>query len=142
MSNNLSATDTSPDSPRLLDRVRARLRVKHYSMRTETAYLGWVKRYIYFHGKRHPAEMGRSELEAFLSSLAVERNVSAATQNQALSALLFLYREVLEIELPWLDNVTRAKKPARLPTVLTREETVALLDGIDEGEIKLIVRLL
>lgn len=86
--------------------------------------------------------MGRSELEAFLSSLAVERNVSAATQNQALSALLFLYREVLEIELPWLDNVTRAKKPARLPTVLTREETVALLDGIDEGEIKLIVRLL
>lgn len=142
MSNNLSATDTSPDSPRLLDRVRARLRVKHYSMRTETAYLGWVKRYIYFHGKRHPAEMGRSELEAFLSSLAVERNVSAATQNQALSALLFLYREVLEIELPWLDNVTRAKKPARLPTVLTREETVALLDGINEGEIKLIVRLL
>lgn len=142
MSNNLSATDTSPDSPRLLDRVRARLRVKHYSMRTETAYLGWVKRYIYFHGKRHPAKMGRSELEAFLSSLAVERNVSAATQNQALSALLFLYREVLEIELPWLDNVTRAKKPARLPTVLTREETVALLDGIDEGEIKLIVRLL
>lgn len=142
MSNNLSATDTSPDSPRLLDRVRARLRVKHYSMRTETAYFGWVKRYIYFHGKRHPAEMGRSELEAFLSSLAVERNVSAATQNQALSALLFLYREVLEIELPWLDNVTRAKKPARLPTVLTREETVALLDGIDEGEIKLIVRLL
>ncbi len=142
MSNNLSATDTSPDSPRLLDRVRARLRVKHYSMRTETAYLGWVKRYIYFHGKRHPAEMGRSELEAFLSSLAVERNVSAATQNQALSALLFLYREVLEIELPWLDNVTRAKKPARLPTVLTREETVALLDRIDEGEIKLIVRLL
>lgn len=142
MSNNLSATDTSPDSPRLLDRVRARLRFKHYSMRTETAYLGWVKRYIYFHGKRHPAEMGRSELEAFLSSLAVERNVSAATQNQALSALLFLYREVLEIELPWLDNVTRAKKPARLPTVLTREETVALLDGIDEGEIKLIVRLL
>lgn len=142
MSNTLSATDASPDSPRLLDRVRARLRVKHYSMRTETAYLGWVKRYIYFHGKRHPAEMGRSELEAFLSSLAVERNVSAATQNQALSALLFLYREVLGIELPWLDNVTRAKKPARLPTVLTRGETVALLDGIDEGEIKLIVRLL
>ena len=127
-----------PDSPRLLGRLCA----GHYSMRTETAYLGWVKRYIYFHGKRHPAEMGRSELEAFLSSLAVERNVSAATQNQALSALLFLYREVLDIELPWLDNVTRAKKPARLPTVLTREETVALLDGIDEGEIKLIVRLL
>jgi integrase len=86
--------------------------------------------------------MGRIEVESFLTSLAVERNVSAATQNQALSALLFLYKEVLEIELPWLDNVTRAKKPARLPTVLTQEETAALLDCMDNGEAKLIVRLL
>jgi integron integrase len=118
------------------------LRLKHYSLRTETAYSGWIKRYIFFHGKRHPGEMGKDEVEAFLTSLAVDRNVSAATQNQALSALLFLYREVLGIELPWLDDVTRAKKPARLPTVLTREETAALLGQIGDGELQLIVRLL
>jgi integron integrase len=126
----------------LLAQVRERIRVKHYSLRTETAYVGWIKRYIHFHGKRHPAEMGKDEAEAFLTSLAVDRNVSAATQNQALSALLFLYREVLGIELPWLDDVTRAKKPARLPTVLTREETAALLAQIGEGEVQLIVHLL
>lgn len=142
MSNNLSDVVVLQDSPRLLDQVRGRFRVKHYSIRTETAYLGWIRRYIHFHGIRHPAEMGRIEVEAFLTSLAVERNVSAATQNQALSALLFLYKEVIEIELPWLDNVTRAKKPARLPTVLTQEETAALLDRLDNGEVKLIVRLL
>jgi integron integrase len=142
MPDNSSAVEVSLDSPRLLDRVRARLRVKHYSIRTETAYLGWIKRYIRFHGRRHPAEMGRLEAEAFLSSLAVERNVSAATQNQALSALLFLYKEVLEIELPWLKDVTRAKKPARLPTVLTQEETAALFDHMNDGEVKLIARLL
>lgn len=118
MSDNSFATSPSPDSPKLLDRVRAKLRFKHYSIRTETAYTGWIKRFIHFHGKRHPGEMGKREVEAFLTSLAVERNVSAATQNQALSALLFLYREVLEIELPWLDDVTHAKKPSRLPTVL------------------------
>ena len=132
----------SSDSPRLLPRVRDRLRLKHYSIRTETAYLGWIRRFIHFHGKRHPAEMGKTEVEAFLTSLAVDRNVSASTQSQALSALLFLYKEVLEIELPWLDDVTRAKKPARLPTVLTREETAALLARIDDPELQLIVRLL
>ena len=142
VSDNLPASGISPESPRLLDRVRERLRLKHYSIRTERAYLGWIRRCIFFHGKRHPADMGKAEVEAFLTSLAVARNVSAATQNQALSALLFLYREVLEIELPWLDDVTRAKKPSRLPTVLTREETGALLERIEDAELNLIVRLL
>jgi len=142
MSETFSTAFGRPGSPRLLEQVRDRLRVKHYSIRTETAYIGWVRRYIHFHGKRHPAEMGRLEVEAFLTSLAVERNVSAATQNQALSALLFLYKEVLGIELPWLDDVTRAKKPARLPTVLTQEETSALLGQLQGGEITLIVNLL
>ncbi|MBX3646153.1 MAG: integron integrase [Rhodocyclaceae bacterium] len=134
--------DSATEAPRLLDRVRDRLRLKHYSLRTETAYLGWIKRYILFHGKRHPADMGKAEAEAFLSSLAVERNVSASTQSQALSALLFLYREVLALELPWLDDVTRAKKPVRLPTVLTRAETLALLEKIENAELHLIVSLL
>ncbi len=142
VSNNSLVVADASAPPRLLDRVRARLRLKHYSLRTETAYVGWIKRYIHFHGKRHPAGMGKAEAEAFLTSLAVERNVSAATQNQALSALLFLYREVLESELPWLDDVTRAKKPARLPTVLTRDETAALLAQLGDGEMNLIVRLL
>ncbi|MDP1633466.1 MAG: integron integrase [Gallionellaceae bacterium] len=134
--------ESATEAPRLLDRVRDRLRLKHYSLRTEAAYLGWIKRYILFHGKRHPADMGKAEAEAFLSSLAVERNVSASTQSQALSALLFLYREVLALELPWLDDVTRAKKPVRLPTVLTRAETLALLEKIENAELHLIVSLL
>lgn len=138
MSNNLSTSEP----PRLLDRVRSRLRVKHYSLRTETAYVGWIKRFILFNGKRHPSEMGKPEVEAFLSHLATERNVSAATQGQALAALLFLYKEVLETELPWLDDVVRAKKPARLPTVLTSEETVALLGQVTDPEMALIVGLL
>lgn len=115
-------------SPKLLDRVRDKIRVKHYSIRTETQYIQWIRRYIFFHGKRHPREMGAVEVEAFLTHLAVEGNVAASTQNQALSALLFLYREVLEIELPWLDNVTRAKQSQRLPVVLTRNEVRSVLD--------------
>ncbi|HJW27115.1 MAG TPA: integron integrase [Rhodocyclaceae bacterium] len=142
MSNSLLGSDVSANSPRLLDRVRARLRALHYSMRTETAYVGWVKRYVLFHGRRHPAEMGKEEIEAFLTALAVERNVSAATQNQALSALLFLYREILEQDLPWLDDVVRAKKPSRLPTVLTQQETAALLSHLQGGDVKLVVHLL
>lgn len=94
-----------PLSPRLLDEVRERIRVKHYSLRTEQIYVGWIKRYILFHDKRHPREMGKREVEAFLGALAVERNVSAATQTQALPALLFLYREVLGIELSWLGRL-------------------------------------
>src|SRR5688572_1442677 len=105
----------APTSPKLLDQLRDKLRLKHYSIRTEVQYVQWVRRFILFHDKRHPQEMGAGEVEAFLTHLAVSGRVAASTQNQALSALLFLYREVLEIDLPWLDNVVRAKRPARLP---------------------------
>jgi hypothetical protein len=98
------AQPPAPPPPRLLDRVRAALRIRHCSLRTEKAYVGWIRRYIFFHGKRHPADMGAAEITRFLSDLAIQRNVAASTQNQALSALLFLYREVLEQELPWLDD--------------------------------------
>ena len=98
-------------APRLLDQVRERIRVKHYSLRTEDAYLHWIRRFIFFHAKRHPREMGGAEVEAFLSNLATAGRVAPSTQNQALSALLFLYREVLQVELPWLDGVVRAKRP-------------------------------
>lgn len=113
--------------PKLLDQVRDRIRVKHYSIRTETQYVQWIKRFILFHGKRHPQEMGAVEVEAFLTHLAVDGQVSASTQNQALSALLFLYKEVLAIDLPWLGNVVRAKQPKRLPVVLTRTEVREVL---------------
>jgi len=117
----------SPITPRLLDRVRDRIRVRHYSLRTEQAYLDWIKRFIRFHGKRHPVDLGRSEVEAFLTHLAVAGNVAASTQNQAKSALLFMYRDVLGIELPWLADVTPAKAPVRLPVVLTRAEVASVL---------------
>ena len=119
--------------PTLLERVRDVIRVRHYSIRTEQAYLDWIRRFIRFHGRRHPREMGKAEVETFLSHLAVYRNVAASTQNQALSAVLFLYRDVLEIEIPWLENVSRAKKPKRLPVVLSGEEVeqvLARLDGV------------
>jgi integron integrase len=119
--------------PRLLEQVRDRIRAKHYSYRTEKTYVHWIRRFILFHGKRHPREMGAAEVERFLTSLAVERKVSASTQNQALSAVLFLYRDVLEIELPWLDGVVRARRPERRPVVLTRDEVhrvLARLDGV------------
>src|SRR5207247_293665 len=104
---------------------------RHYSRRTEKAYVHWIKRYIFFHAKRHPAEMGAAEVTAFLTSLAVKGKVAASTQNQALSALLFLYREVLGVELPWLDGLVRAKPPQRLPVVLTREEVRTVLGKLD-----------
>jgi len=119
--------------PKLLDRVQYALRRKHYSYRTEQAYIQWIKRFILFHNKRHPKEMGAPEIEAFLTHLAVEEHVAASTQNQALSALLFLYREVLGQELDISINAVRAKKPKRLPTVLTREEVqrvLAQLSGV------------
>lgn len=116
--------------PRLLDEVRARIRAKHYSRRTEESYTDWIKRFIFFHKKRHPRDMGAPEVEAFLSALATERNVSASTQNQALAALLFLYREVPAVELPWLQNVTRAKTRERLPVVLTHKEVNNLLSRL------------
>ncbi len=118
-------------APKLLDRVRERIRFKHYSIRTEDSYVQWIKRFVIFHGKRHPAEMGAVEVEAFLTHLAVEGNVAASTQNQARSALLFLYKEVLGSELPWLNNVEQAKKPRRLPTVLTEEEVREVLGRLD-----------
>lgn len=129
-------------APRLLDQVRDRLRVKHYSLRTEQAYVGWIRRFILFHDKRHPGEMGKEEVESFLTSLAVERNVASATQGQALAAILFLYKEVLQRDLPWLSDVTRAKRPARLPTVLNTQEVQALLGAVHDAELALIVRLL
>jgi integron integrase len=113
--------------PRLLDRVRAAVRARHYSRRTEEAYVAWIRRYIFFHGKRHPAEMGGPEITRFLTSLAVDRKVAASTQNQALSALLFLYRTVLDLDVPWMDDVVRAQRPERLPVVLTRDEVRAIL---------------
>ena len=120
------------DQPtKLHDQVRDRIRVKHYSIRTEQAYWGWIKRFIFFNDKRHPKDMGASEVEAFLTHLAVVGKVSASTQSQALSALLFLYKEVLNIDLPWMENVTRAKKPQHLPTVLTALEVKSLLARLD-----------
>ena len=136
-----SANTPSPQPPKLLDQVRDRIRVKHYSIRTETQYVQWVRRFILYHGKRHPRDMGATEVEAFLTHLAVDGHVAAATQNQALSALLFLYKEVLAIDLPWLNDVTRAKRPQRMPVVLTREEVHAVLDRM-AGVYALMARLL
>lgn len=135
------ADTPSSSAPKLLDQVRDRIRVKHYSIRTETQYVQWIRRFILFHGKRHPRDLGAPEVETLLTHLAVEGNVAAATQNQALSALLFLYREVLAIELPWLDKVTRAKRPRHLPVVLTCDEVRAVL-GKMEGVYGLLARLL
>ncbi|MDH1054664.1 integron integrase [Aquipseudomonas alcaligenes] len=129
------------DKPKLLDQVREQIRLRHYSIRTEAVYLEWVKRYIRFHKYRHPQEMGGPEVEAFLSDLAVRRDVSASTQNQALSAILFLYKQVLQIELPWMDGVIRARRPQRLPVVLTREEVASVLAQLD-GTLWLIASLL
>lgn len=130
-----------PASPRLLDQLRYRIRFRHYSLRTEAAYVQWARRYLVFHGRRHPRELGAEHLTSFLSSLANDRNVSAATQNQALFALLFLYKDVLRIDLPWLNGIARAKRPRRLPVVLTRSEAQALLAGMS-GTHALMARLL
>ncbi len=132
---------TLENPPKLLDQAQAALRMKHYSIRTERVYLDWIKRYILFHHKTHPAQMGAPEVEAFLSHLAVAGKVAASTQNQAKSALLFLYREVLAIELPWLDNVTQAKTPQRLPVVLTVSEVKSVLNRLD-GTLWLMASLL
>jgi integrase len=117
--------------PKLLDRVRAAPRARHYSHRTEKAYVHWIRRYIFFHGKRHPLEMGAPEVTAFLTALAVRDRVAASTQNQALNALLFLYRQILNVQLPWLDDIVRAKRPQHLPVVLTRDETQAVLEQLN-----------
>jgi integron integrase len=132
-----------PLSPRrrLLDTVRDALRVRHYSRRREMAYLGWIRRYILFHDKRHPADMGAEDVSRFLSSLAVAGRVSASTQNQALAALLFLYGSVLGVDLPWLDDLVRAARPHRLPVVLSRDEVRAVLLAL-RGTVRLMAVLL
>jgi len=120
-------------SPRLLDQVRQAIRLRHYSRRTDKAYVDWIRRFILFNDKRHPRDMGATEVERFLSHLAEQCNVAAATQAQALSALLFLYKCVLNVDLPWLDNVVRATRPRRLPSVLTQKEAqrvIANLPGV------------
>ncbi len=127
--------------PKLLDQVRNAIRRKHYSLRTEDTYVQWIKRFIYFHGKRHPRDLGETEVTGFLNHLARERGVAAATQNQALSALLFLYKEVLATPLAWLDGVDRAKRPVRVPSVLTADEVRRLLARM-EGTKWLIASLL
>jgi len=132
---------TEAKTPRLLDQVIARLRLKHYSVRTEQAYVGWIRRFILANDKRHPREMGVVEVEKFLSDLATQGQVAAGTQNQALSALLFLYREVLSIELPWMETVVRAKRPQRVPVVLSRDEVTRLLAMMD-GAFALMASLL
>lgn len=121
----------TPQEPRLMDEVRRKIRVKHYSLRTEQAYTAWVRRFILTNGKRHPRELGAEEVERFLSGLAVQGQVAASTQNQALSALLFLYREVLGIKLPWMQQIVRAKRPRRLPVVLSQDEVRQLLAAMD-----------
>jgi integrase len=117
--------------PKLLEQVRNTLRVNHYSLRTEEAYLQWIRRFILFHGKRHPAEMGAPEIDAFLSHLAVEGDVSASTQNQALNAIVFLYKHVLKIDLGDFSQFTRAKRPRKLPVVLTQNEVARLLNALE-----------
>jgi integron integrase len=129
------------DPPRLLDRVRSEVRTRHYSRRTEEAYVGWTKRFVLFHHKRHPAAMGRDEVNAFLSHLAVDANVSASTQAQALSALVFLYRHVLDDPLPWMDEIVRASRPRKLPVVLSREEVGSVL-GAMKGTTRLVASIL
>lgn len=120
--------------PRLLHEVRNRLRLKHYSLQTEKAYLYWIRRYIHANGRRHPRELDGAVVERFLSRLATEDNVAPSTQNQALSALLFLYREVLGIRLPWMENMVRAKRQRRLPVVLSKGETAAVLRHLSGRE--------
>jgi site-specific recombinase XerD len=128
-----------PQSLRLLDQLREVLRYKHYSLRTEEAYLYWVKFFVRWHGRngqvRHPRELGASEVQQFLSMLTTERNVSVSTHNQALSALLFLYREVLGVQLPWLDDVQRPTRPRRIPSVSTVAEVTALLGAMTGVEL-------
>jgi integron integrase len=128
-------------SPKLLDRVRTTMRTRHMSSRTEEAYVFWIRRYIVFHGRRHPATLGAEEVTRFLSNLAETRRVSASTQNQALSALLFLYRHVLGVDLPWLEGLVHAKRPAHVPVVLSREEVAAVLSRLSGAGWLMIVLL-
>jgi integrase len=118
------------EGPKLIDQLRLAIRRRHYGRSTEKAYVQWCVQYIRFHGLRHPRDLSADDLKTWLNYLANDRQVAASTQNQALSALLFLYKNVLEIELPWLDGVDRPRRPARLPVVLTRAEALAILDQL------------
>ena len=129
------------DKPRLLDQVRDVIRLRHYSLRTEETYIQWIKRFILFHGKRHPLQMGEQEITAFLTHLAVEKQVAPSTQNQALAAVLFLYKEVLERELDWMDDIVRAKRAVRIPEVLSPEQVRRLIDQL-KGTYQLMAQLL
>jgi integron integrase len=130
-----------PSRPGLIERVRERIRYRHFSFRTEQAYVGWIRRFVHFHERKHPREMGAPEVEAFLNHLANDRDVAASTHNQALSALLFLYSDVLGLALPWLGEIDRPKRPRRLPVVLTQPEVREVLAQID-GTAGLMARLL
>jgi integron integrase len=125
---------TATQKPKLLDQVRHAIRIRHYSPRTEETYVHWIKRFIFFHNKRHPVEMGEKEIARFLSSLASEQRVSASTQNQALNAILFLYRHVLSKDIGYVEGVVRANRPKRLPTVLTRQEVKSIFGCLDSSD--------
>jgi integron integrase len=139
------AADDAPAQaakPRFLDSLRAAIRIRHYSIRTEQAYVDWVRRFILFHGKRHPSDMGGPEVEAFLSYLATDRGVAAATQQQARAALLFVYKEVLGVDLPWMTEVVSARPSRRLPVVLTQREVASLFQAMPTGPLALLATLL
>ena len=140
-SNQQRQSDSATTKPKLLDQVRHAVRARHYSKRTEQTYVDWIKRFILFHARRHPSEMAESEINQLLTELAVNKKVSASTQNQALSAILFLYQHVLKKPLEWINPAVRAKKPKRLPVVLTREEVKSIID-VMEGAPKLVATLL
>ena len=141
MPNPTLAQPNAPRAPKLLDRVRETMRTSRYSPRTEGAYVDWIKRYIRFHGIRHPQEMGADEVKAFLSHLATQMNVAASTQNQAFSALLFLYQDVLKKRLPWIDDIVRASRPKKVPVVFTQEEARQVLSRMT-GSPRLMAHLL
>jgi site-specific recombinase XerD len=127
--------------PKLLDRARQHLRVRHYSIRTEQSYIDWIRRFILFHGKRHPESMGEEEVGGFLTHLAADKHVAASTQNQALSALLFLYQHVFDRKLDFMDNIERVKRPPKIPVVLTPEETRSVFAHL-KGDYRLMAELL
>lgn len=128
----MGSASRSSDRPlRLLDQVKEKIRLKHYSIRMDQAYVDWIRRFTVFHGQRHPDQLGALHVEKFLTHLAVEGRIAASTQNQATSALLFLYREVLDIELPWLDNIEQARTPEQLLVVLTRDEMQAVVSRLE-----------
>lgn len=129
-------------APRLLDQVRQVLRYRHFSLKTEKAYVYWIRFFVRWSGLRHPRDLGAAEVEGFLTMLAAERQVSPSTHKQALCALLFLYREVLGLELPWMQQLQRPTAPRRIPSVLTPQEVASVLGALDQGPLQLVAGLL